>query len=289
MKNVPQPDLCGISLEGDERVDRLCDGLWIIQRARGHRATTDDQLLAWAALDELDRRATQGLPYRVTPTQSILELGAGKGTVTLWLSHALRGACFFGIEAFEGSYLLSLKNRRLNRLEGRFFPLLGDLRSEAKWEELKAARLTHAPEALEGGFDVILGAPPFMPLGTGVLPQDQQRASGRFELRGGVEGYLSAVKACLGAAGFAVILMDGAGERRALEAAQAEGLCVTRLTRVTPRPARPPTYSLLWLAWVTSLERRQACSAPITELAMRETEGEAWSVAYQAVRRRLGL
>lgn len=282
---MTQVDLRGVCLEGDERVDQLSSARWVIQRARGHRATTDDQLLAWAVLDELSQR--RGHPARpLVEPRSILELGAGKGTVTLWLSVALHDSYFFGIEAFEESFKLSLKNRQLNDLEGRFFPILGDLRSPERWSELGALRLKHLGDADINGFDVITGAPPFMPLGSGILPQDPQRASGRFELKGGVEGYLKAVKSCLSKRGFAVILMDGGGEERALKGASAEGLTVYKVMRVTPRPSRPATYSLLWLC---DSPFKHDLTPPVLELSMRGEQGEAWSDDYLAVRRLLGV
>gem|GEM_PF-1005442 len=278
-------DLKGVCLEGDERVDQLSSARWIIQRARGHRATTDDQLLAWAVIDELTQRSAHPAPQGAEPL-SVLELGAGKGTVTFWLSEALQSAVFFGIEAFEESFKLSLKNRQLNALESRFFPTLGDLRAPERWSELRSLRLAQLESADPSGFDVITGAPPFMPLGSGVLPQDPQRAAGRFELKGGVEGYLSAVKGCLSKRGFSVILMDGAGEQRALRGATAEGLTVQRVMRVTPRPNRPATYALLWLS---ASPTEGDLTPPVVELSMRGDEGEAWSDAYLDVRRRLGV
>jgi len=266
-----------ISLEGDERVDLLRPGRWVVQRARGHRATTDDQLLAWAALRAVGE-ARRGEALRV------LDLGAGKGVVTLWLSAALPRATFVGIEAFEQSYALSLKGRALNGLEARFTPLLGDLRDPASWEAARAAARALAEGEGEGeGFDIICGAPPFMPLGAGVLPADPQRAAGRFELKGGVEGYLAACVALLARGGRALILMDGLGEGRAREAARAAGLSCRALTRVRPRPQAPPTYALLTLS-------REGGGAPVTaDLHMREAAGEGWSAEYEEARALLGL
>ena len=276
------------ALEGDERVDLLRPGLWVVQRARGHRATTDDQLLAWAALVEAERAGRRGAALRV------LDLGAGKGVVTLWLSAALPRARFVGIEAFAQSHALSLKGRALNGLEGRFEPLLGDLRDPAAWAVARAAVKMIASSARgegegEGeGFDLICGAPPFMPLGAGVQPADPQRAAGRFELKGGVEGYLSACAALLAPEGRALILMDGNGERRALDAARGEGLRCLALTRVRPRPLAPPTYALLTLALPGAGEGEAPPLQP-RDLPMRAAEGEAWSPSYEQARLLLGL
>ena len=121
------------------------------------------------------------------------------------------------------------------------------------------------------------------------MPRDPQRAAGRFEQRGGVEVYMRAVQASLSHEGFAVILMDGAGERRARSAAEREGLLVTRSLRVTPRPHSPPTYSLLWLCQATELNLKRSRVDGSASLSMRDETGEAWSLEYQAARRCLGL
>jgi tRNA1(Val) A37 N6-methylase TrmN6 len=286
-----------LSLEGDERLDRLCEGRAIIQRARGHRASTDDQLLAWALLRELDEGALAhpSLDERGVSSPAVLELGAGKGTVTLWLSLHLTGP-FIGLEAFEESYHLSLKNRSLNGLEGVFSPLLGDVRDEESLlrarRALKSARgevqrgereLTKRTEELSSAealprFELICGAPPFMKLGAGVLPKDPQRAAGRFELRGGVEAYIEAMRACLvPGGGRACLLMDGLGERRALEVAARCELELVRLCRVSPRPSQPPTYS----------HGERVTSPQLELLAMRDEQGEGWSEAYLRVLQRL--
>jgi tRNA1(Val) A37 N6-methylase TrmN6 len=294
------------TLEGDERIDALCPGRWVVQRARGHRATTDDQLLAWAALRAVEGGAMGEGGGRARPLR-VLDLGAGKGVVTLWLSARWERAIFVGLEAFAPSHALSLKGRALNGLEGRFEPLLGDLRDPAAWEaargaarelsrregvatEGERAAVGGQEEGVEGrargeGFDIICGAPPFMPLGAGVMPADPQRAAGRFELRGGVEGYLTAAAALLAPEGRALILMDGLGEGRLLSAAPQAGLTPLSLTRVRPRPSAPPTYALATLARAP----RERAEPPLYELSMRGEEGEGWSAEYEAARRLLGL
>lgn len=276
----------GLILEGDERLDRLKEGRWIIHRTQGHRATTDDQLLAWAVVDFLALSSKTG----EDPSQgsfSILELGMGKGTVTLWLSSLLHYAYFFGIEAYQESYLLSLKNRQLNDLDTRFFPLLGDLRSPQMWKALDRLRIEQAAGQSKDGFDIIVGAPPFMPVGSGILPKDVQRACGRFELKGGVEDYLKATKACLSISGFAVILMDGANEARAMKAGEREGLSLVRCVRIIPRPDRAPTYTIL--CFTRDQATKSFLPKKIEEIAMRNSKGDEWSKAYQMMRCKLGI
>lgn len=242
----------------DETLDRLSSTLQILQRRRGHRATSDDVLLAAHAA-------------RACPTaRRILDLGTGKGTVALLLARRLPAARIVGVEAFARSHALAERNAALNGLADRYRPLLGDVRD---------------PQVLAGEapFDLVCGAPPFMPVGTGVLPTDPQRAAGRFELRGGVEGYAACAFAHLAPAGRVVLLLDGLQKER-LIAACGKGL--RRLVGVSPRPAAPPTF------WI-GIAAAEPASTPIVEdhLAMRlEAAHDApWSPAYAALRVELQL
>lgn len=241
----------------DETLDRLSATLRILQRRKGHRATSDDVLLA-------------GVGARAAPdARRILDLGTGKGTVALLLCRALPAATVVGVEAFAQSHALAVRNAALNGLSGRFDPRHGDLRD---------------PAALGGEppFDLITGAPPFMPLGSGVLPSDPQRAAGRFEIRGGVEGYFEAAARHLAADGCAVILMDGHSRGRTLAAARAAGLHPRRITAVAPRPARPPTYHIVEAS-------RSPGPCADDALTMRGATGDAWDPAYATLRAALDL
>lgn len=241
----------------DETLDRLSATLRILQRRKGHRATSDDVLLA-------------AFGARAMPdARRALDLGTGKGTVALLLCRALPAAQIVGVEAFAQSHALAVRNAALNALSDRFDPRHGDLRDPA----LLAA---------EPPFDLITGAPPFMPVGTGVLPTDPQRAAGRFEIRGGVEGYFEAAARHLAPDGCALILMDGHSRDRTLAAARAVGLHPRRVTAVAPRPERPPTYHIV--------EAHRSPGPCVDDaLTMRAPTGDAWSPAYATLRATLDL
>src|SRR5512145_384080 len=197
----------------DETIDRLTSTLQIIQKRRGHRAASDDTLLAWAA--------ARACPDAVR----VLDLGSGKGTVAMLLLQRLSSCRVVGLEALEVSHDLALRNARLNSLTERWDPRLGDLRN---------------PCALAGEskFDLITGAPPFKPVGTGVLPKDPQRAAGRFELRGGVDEYAEAAVRHLAEGGKIVLLMDGLelSHSRAAHALKTAGLMLNKIIAVYPIP-----------------------------------------------------
>jgi tRNA1Val (adenine37-N6)-methyltransferase len=239
----------------DKTLDRLTTRLHIIQKRRGHRAASDDTLLAWAA--------ARTCPDAVR----VLDLGSGKGTVAMLLLQRLPGCSVIGLEALEISHELAVRNARLSALTHRWDPRLGDLRD---------------PRALTGEtpFDLITGAPPFMPLGSGVMPEDPQRAAGRFELRGGVREYAEAAAGFLAQGGKVVFLMDGIESSRArtVQALTAVGLPPTSITAVHPCPGRDPIYRIFEVSAGFG-------SATERSLFMRIDCKSGFSPEYEAIRR----
>lgn len=246
------------------RRDVLTRDLHIWQRADGHKAASDDLLLAHFAA------------HAAPEARRCLDLGTGKGTVALLLSQRLPATRIVGVEAYPESHALALRNAGENGLGDRFDPRLGDLRD--------AAVLAGEPP-----FDLVTGAPPFMPVGSGVLPRDPQRAAGRFELRGGVEAYAEAAARNLAASPSArlVLLMDGDGGARAVRAVLGVGLALRARVDVLPRPGRAPTYQLV-VAGRAEFVSETAPPAPEI-LTMRSAEGEGWSPEFGAVRSALRL
>jgi tRNA1(Val) A37 N6-methylase TrmN6 len=244
--------------KADETTDILTRRLRIIQHRRGHRAGSDDVLLAWACL-------------RAAPdARRILDLGTGKGTVALLLLGSLPAAKVVGIEAHPAHHELAVRNAALNGLSDRFDPRLGDLRD---------------PEALAGEppFDLVCGAPPYHPIGSGVLPKDPGRAAGRFETRGGVEAYGQTAARHLAPRGCAVLLMNAAGRARAEAAVAAGNLSVCRVVAVRPRPGQPPTY------WIIEFGSGDVRTMLEEEVCMRQATGLEWSQSYAAIRASLDL
>jgi len=232
----------------DVRRDRLSRHRTVLQRVRGHRSGTDDIVAAWSA-------------WRAAPGATrVLDLGAGHGTVTLLLSQLLEEARFVCVEAQEVSADLCRRNIEENGLGDRVEVIHADLRSLG---------------ADLGRFDLVTGTPPFMRPGSGVLPQDPQRAAARFELRGGIEDYC-AVAARHG--DVVSMVMDGQ-EDRARAAFAAAGLPVARVTRVRPRQRKAPTY----VACVGPGPQ----SAEPEELVVRA--GDGWSAEWSEVREALAL
>ncbi len=191
---------------------------WLIaQRRGGHRHSVDDVLTAWYAL--------QVSP----PVLEHLDLGTGIGTVgllTLWgMGSQARLTC---VEAQEISYRLLRSNLAFNGLSQRVESFHGDLRD-----------LDHARQ-----FSLVTGSPPYFPEGTGVLPQDSQKAHARFELRGDVGDYARAAARHLSPGGWFVVCFPSPQKQRALEGITTAGLTVERLRDVVPRETLPPLFTL---------------------------------------------
>jgi tRNA1(Val) A37 N6-methylase TrmN6 len=192
-------------------------GWMIAQRKTGHRHSIDDVLTAWYAL--------QVSP----PVTEHLDLGTGIGTVgllTLWgMGPEARLTC---VEAQEISYRLLQTNIDANGLRHRVTCSHGDLR------EL----------ALGKSFPLITGSPPYFPPGSGVIPQDSQKAHARFELRGDVSDYAKAAVAHLGRGGWFVLCFPTPQNQRALDGIAAAGLKVVCQRDVIPRETLPPLFTL---------------------------------------------
>lgn len=218
-------------------------GWMIAQRKGGHRHSVDDVLTAWYAL--------QISP----PVVEHLDLGTGIGTVgllTLWgMGAEARLTC---VEAQKISYRLLQSNIDENGLRSRVDCSHGDLR------EL----------VLERKFPLITGSPPYFPQGTGILPQDSQKAHARFELRGDVSDYARAAVSHLAKGGWFVLCFPTPQKQRALDGITAAGLVVVKLRDVIPRETLLPLFTLF------ACQHSQDFSGEVTveePLTVRHTDG----------------
>jgi tRNA1(Val) A37 N6-methylase TrmN6 len=119
-----------------------------------------------------------------------------------------------------------------------------------------------------------------MPIGSGVMPQDPQRAAGRFELRGGVRDYAAAAAGYLAQGGKIVFLMDGldSSHVRTTQALDAVGLHTNNVIVVYPFPGRDPVYRI----FEASTEFGPTIKRP---LYMRIDGRSGFSPEYEAIRR----
>jgi tRNA1Val (adenine37-N6)-methyltransferase len=232
---------------------------WLIaQRKGGHRHSIDDVLTAWYAL--------QVSP----PVTEHLDLGTGIGTVgllTLWgMGPEARLTC---VEAQEISYRLLQSNLECNGLKSRVDDSLGDLRDLS----------------LEKKFPLITGSPPYFPEGSGVIPQDSQKAHARFELRGDVSDYARAAVRHLTPDGWFVLCFPSRQKQRAVDGILASGLKIVKLRDVIPRETLEPLFTLFACRFREFCEREMVEETPLT---VREQSGRL-TAEMASVRRVFGF
>ena len=204
-----------------ETLDYVSGHFRLFQLRDGHRFSTDDVLTAWYG--------TSWCPS----ARTILDLGSGIGSVATIAAWRLTGARLVTVEAQEGSVALARRSMRFNGLDGRCDVRLGDFRE---------ARVFDPAER----FDLVLGSPPYFPLGGGIEGDHPQKVACRFELRGDVGDYCRVAAERLAPGGFFACvfpLLDGQRERM-LVAAGAAGLSLVRERPVIFREGAAPLIGL---------------------------------------------
>lgn len=170
---------------------------------------------------------------RAHPTaRRLLDLGSGIGSVGLMTLHQLPGATMVTVEAQQISYELQCSTLERNGLTQRVQPIHSDLRS---------VELT--PE-----FDLVTGSPPYIPVGSGILPSHPQKAGARFELLGDVFDYCRAASSALAPEGRFVFCHSGV-DPRPEAAIHDAGLTLLARRDVYFRDDKPPTVALFTCAW----------------------------------------
>jgi tRNA1Val (adenine37-N6)-methyltransferase len=202
-----------------ETLDAISGHFRIFQLRDGHRFSTDDVLTAWYG--------TSWAPSARTG----LDLGSGIGSVGMIAAWRLPGARFVTVEAQEESVGLAAKSAAYNGLEQRYEIRRADFRGE---------------EAFRGNerFDLVLGSPPYFPLGTGVEGEHPQKVACRFELRGDIRDYARVAAARLEPGGLFACVFPEEQRPRVEGAAEAAGLAIVRRRPVAFREGEPPLVSL---------------------------------------------
>jgi len=212
----------GPELEPGESLDAISGHFRLFQAIDGHRFSSDDVLTAWYG--------TQGCPS----AGSVLDLGSGIGTVGMIAAWRLPLARFVTVEAQTESVRLARKSAAWNGLVDRYDIRCGDLRDPAVLRE-------------EERFDLILGSPPYFPLGTGVESTHPQKLACRFEVRGTVADYCRTAVRHLAPGGvFACVfpIRPDDQHQRVRDGAQAAGLTILRMRSVVLREGDEPLLGL---------------------------------------------
>lgn len=225
---VPPGIAAAVEVAPDETLDVICGHFCLFQLRGGHRCSTDDVLTAWYG--------TSWAPSASTA----LDLGSGIGSVGMIAAWRLPGARFVTVEAQDRSVRLARKSAAYNGLEARYDIRLGDFRD---------------PGILSAGerFDLVLGSPPYFPLGTGAKGDHPQKTQCRFETRGDIADYTRAAMRHLAGGGvFACVFPENQQARVARAAAEAEAVIVRRRP-VVFRDGDAPLVSLFIMMRATDL------------------------------------
>jgi tRNA1(Val) A37 N6-methylase TrmN6 len=218
-------------IQTDETLDALSGHFRIFQLREGHRFSTDDVLAAW-----------YGTAWAPSAAR-VLDLGSGIGSVGMIAAWRLPGARFVTIEAQEDSVCLARKSAAYNGLVERYDIRLADFRN---------------PSALAADelFDLVLGSPPYFPLGTGIEGDHPQRVACRFEVRGDIGDYTRVAAAHLAAGGIFACVFPVEQLARITRAAMDVALTIVRTRPVIFREGEPPLVGLFVMMRVDDLPQR---------------------------------
>ena len=161
---APGNEIKDLTIPDNETLDAISGHFRIYQLRNGHRFSTDDILTAWYG--------TTWCPS----ARTALDLGSGIGSVGMVAAWRLPGAKFVTVEAQEESIALARKSAEYNGLLDRYEIRHGDFRDSG---------IIRAEEK----FDLVLGSPPYFPLGSGVEGDHPQKVACRFEVRGDIRDY----------------------------------------------------------------------------------------------------
>lgn len=230
----------------DPQLGRLTDDLLtrelrVFQREKGHRFSSDDVVTAYVA-------------HRARPAAAtILDLGAGLGSVLLQLAWKQPQARLCGVEAQAQSFELLTRNVARSGFSERVRVLQGDLRDDALMSTF-------------GVFELVTGTPPYFPPPAALVADDEQRAYARIEYRGGIEAYVQAGARRLADGGTLVLCGDARALPRTMAAVEAAELFCHERCDVLPRALRPALFSV----WTLGRERR---SSIVSQLVLRTEDG----------------
>jgi tRNA1(Val) A37 N6-methylase TrmN6 len=218
----------------DETLDAISGHFRIFQLRDGHRFSTDDLLTAW-----------YGTTWAPSPSR-VLDLGSGIGSVGMIAAWRLPGAQFVTIEAQEESVRLARRSAAYNGVGARYDIRLGDFRDAASL-------------GADERFDLVLGSPPYFPIGSGVEGDHPQKIACRFEMRGDISDYARVAVAHLAPGGLFACVFPEADRRRGEDAASTAQLTIVRRRPVVFREGEPPLIGLF------AMTRRDDLPPPMRE------------------------
>ena len=201
---------------GEITRDSLLRGeVTLFQPRKGFRSSLDPVLLA---------------AFLAPPFGHLLDLGCGTGALAFLLLARDPGATGVGVELQARLAALVARGIEANRLAARF--------------RLEAADLRRL-ELPAGSFDLVATNPPFLPLGQGDLPPDEERAIAHHEVALDLSAWAERAATWCRPEGRVAVVFPAARVGELLAAFVARGLAPTRLRPVYPRAGQPATRVLL--------------------------------------------
>jgi tRNA1(Val) A37 N6-methylase TrmN6 len=216
---IPPGAAAAPAVPDGETLDALSGHFRLYQLRDGHRFSTDDVLTAW-----------YGTTW-VPSASRVLDLGSGIGSVATIAAWRLPGAHVVTIEAQEESVRLARKSRAYNGLDARMDIRHADFRDPG----------VLAPEEF---FDLVLGSPPYFPLGSGIEGEHPQKVACRFEVRGDVGDYARIAARHMSAGGIFACVFPDEQRARVEQAAAKASLTVVRRRPVVFREGDAPLVAL---------------------------------------------
>ncbi|HXC99912.1 MAG TPA: methyltransferase [Verrucomicrobiae bacterium] len=247
-----------------ETLDAISGYFRLYQLRNGHRFSTDDVLTAWYG--------TTWCPS----ARTVLDLGSGIGSVGMIAAWRQPGARFVTVEAQARSVELAQKSAAYNGLDERYEIRLGDFRD---------AGALRADEK----FDLVLGSPPYFPVGTGIEGDHPQKIACRFELRGDIADYCRAAAAHLAVGGFFACVFPNEQIERVQKSAHKVGLAIVRRRTVVLKEGEAPLLCLFGMMLADHLPegfRSQTWDEP--SLIIRRKDGSVHP-EYSAVKLAIGF
>jgi tRNA1Val (adenine37-N6)-methyltransferase len=261
---IPPGALSDPDVGDEETLDAISGHFRIFQLRKGHRFSTDDVLTAW-----------YGTSWAPSASR-VLDLGSGIGSVGMIAAWRLAGARFVTVEAQEDSVRLARKSAAYNGLPDRYEIRCADFRS---------------PEAIRAGerFDLVLGSPPYFPLGTGFEGDHPQKIACRFELRGDIRDYARVAHQHLADGGLFACVFPEEQRQRLERAASDASLSIVRRRPVVFREGEPPLIGLFALTRRGDLpEAMRDRTSVEPPLIIRTADGSVHA-EYSAVKLSIGF
>jgi tRNA1Val (adenine37-N6)-methyltransferase len=195
--------------EGEVTHDTLLRGrVTVIQPARGFRCSVDPVLLAG---------------FLAPPFGRFVDIGCGTGAVGFLLLARDPSSEGIGVEIQPRLARLAARGSSHNGFDPRFQVRAGDVRA---MKDL-------------GCFDLVVVNPPYRPLGTGLLPPDEERSVANHEVSLNLAEWLDAASALLAPTGRVGVVFP-AGRLDELRAGlETRTLGATRVRLVVPQPGDP--------------------------------------------------